>query len=154
VLVHRRGRRGVATFVALVLGAVVLAACGGGGGGGGKVAVALTDYDVLVQPSSVASGKVELSITNRGAFVHEIIVVRSDLSVPQLPKTADGRFDEQGAGVQVMAEARDVAAGASASLAVKLDAGRYYLICNRPAEAGDTLSHFAHAMLSPLTVTS
>jgi hypothetical protein len=79
--------------------------------------------------------------------------VRSTLAITELPETADGRFDEQGAGVTTVASATDVAAGATARLTEKLDAGGYYLICNRPAEAGDPLSHFAHGMLSPFTVT-
>ena len=132
---------------------LALGACGGGASSGGKVEVRLTDYDVILSTSSVAAGRVDFVIDNTGGFVHEILVVRSDLAVDELPKTADGRFDEQGAGVSVVASATDIAAGAKVVIVERLDPGRYSLICNRPAEAGDTVSHFAHGMLSPFTVT-
>jgi len=131
----------------------VLGACGGGGTSGGKVDVRLTDYDVILSETSVSAGKVELVVDNAGGFVHELLVVRSDLAIDALPETADGRFDEQGAGVTIVASADDIPAGAVTTIAETLDPGGYYLICNRPAEAGDALSHFAHGMLSPFTVT-
>jgi len=115
--------------------------------------VRLTDYDVILSTMSVGAGTVDFAIDNTGGFVHELLVVRSDLAIDALPKTADGRFDEQGPGVTVVASAEDIAAGAKATLSEKLRTGGYFLICNRPAEPGDTLSHFAHGMLSPFTVS-
>jgi hypothetical protein len=147
--VAKSARLLVAVFVALS----ALAACGGGGSSGGKVDVTLTDYDVIVAPASVSAGTVDFAIDNRGGFVHEILLVRSALAIGELPKTPDGRFDEHGAGVRIVAEASDIPAGGASKLGEKLRAGGYYLICNRPAEAGDPLSHFAHGMLSPFTVT-
>jgi hypothetical protein len=131
-----------------------LIACGGGNASsGGKVDVTLDDYDVIVAPTSVSAGTVDFAIANRGGFVHEILLVRSALAINKLPTTADGRFDEHGRGVRIVAAARDVPAGGTSKHVEKLSAGRYYLICNRPAEAGDALSHFAHGMLAPFTVT-
>jgi hypothetical protein len=132
---------------------VVLGACGGGGSSGGTVDVRLTDYDVILAETSVGAGTVELVIGNAGGFVHELLVVRSDLAIDELPETPDGLFDEEAAGVTVVASALDLAAGASTTITEQLDAGGYYLICNRPAEPGDPLSHLAHGMLSPFTVT-
>jgi len=133
---------------------VALAACGGGGGSsGGKVDVTLTDYDMILSTSSVSAGKVEFAITNRGGFVHEMLVVRTDLAIDKLPKTVDGRFDETSPAVEVVASVDDVAAGGAASLTKKLAAGSYFLICNLPAETGDTITHFQHGMLAPFTVT-
>ena len=137
-----------------MLAATALAGCGGGGGAsGGKVDVRLTDYDVILSSASVDAGKVELAIDNRGGFVHELLVVRTDLAIDRLPTTSDGRFDEQSPDVRVVASARDIAAGSSTTLTERLAAGSYFLICNRPAESGDTLSHFAHGMLAPFTVS-
>ncbi|MGZ8734098.1 MAG: hypothetical protein ACXW2C_03440 [Acidimicrobiia bacterium] len=139
-------------LLALVL-LVALSACGGGGSPGGAVDVTLTDYDVILSPMSVSAGTVDFAIDNRGGFAHEVLLVRSDLSVDELPKTADGRFDEEAAGVRVIAEARDIPAGGTMELVEKLDAGGYYLLCNLPAEVGDPLSHFAHLMYAPFAVT-
>lgn len=113
----------------------------------------LTDYDVLLSETSVSAGKVELVIDNAGGFVHELLVVRSDLAIDELPKTADGLFDESASSVQVVAEANDIAAGATVTITEQLDAGGCYRICNRPAEPGDPKTHFQHGMLAPLTVT-
>jgi uncharacterized cupredoxin-like copper-binding protein len=132
---------------------VALTGCGGGGGAGGKVGVELTDYDVILSTSSVSAGTVDFAIDNRGGFVHEMLVVRTDLAIDRLPKTADGRFDETSAQVKVVASVRHVAAGGTASLTKKLAAGGYFLICNLPAEPGDAMSHFQHGMLAPFTVT-
>lgn len=150
---RRAAARGFVALVLLLLGAPLLVACGGGGGGGGTVDVRLTDYDVILSKPSVGAGKVTFAISNAGGFVHEVLLVRSNLSITSLPETSDGRFDEQGAGVTVLASARDVAAGGSARISERLAAGRYYLICNRPAEPGDTMTHFQHGMLAPFEVT-
>jgi hypothetical protein len=149
--VARTSRRvGALLAVGLLL---ALVGCGGGGSSGGTVDVRLTDYDVILSEPSVGAGTVELVVANAGGFVHELLLVRSDLAIDELPKTADGRFDEQGTGVTVVASADDIPAAGTATLTQPLDAGGYYLICNRPPEAGDPLSHFAHGMLAPLTVT-
>jgi hypothetical protein len=133
---------------------VAVTACGGGGGSsGGKVDVKLTDYDVIVSTASVSAGTVDFAIDNTGAFVHEILVVRSELAINKLPTTADGRFDETSPQVKIVASVRHVTAGGTASLTKKLAAGGYFLICNLPAEPGDTMSHFQHGMLAPFTVT-
>jgi len=133
---------------------VALAACGGGGGSsGGKVDVALKDYDMILSTSSVSAGTVEFAISNGGGFVHEMLVVRTDLAIDKLPKTADGRFDETSPAVKVVASVKDVPAGGTASLTKKLANGSYFLICNLPAEPGDTMSHFQHGMLAPFAVT-
>jgi hypothetical protein len=147
-----RSPRALAVAV-VVFGFVVLAGCGGGGSSGGTVDVTLTDYDVILSSGSVGAGTVDLAIDNRGGFVHEVLLVRSGLAVDELPKTADGRFDEKGAGVRIVAAARDIPAGGATEIVEKLTAGGYYLICNRPAEPGDALSHFAHGMFAPFTVS-
>ncbi len=113
----------------------------------------LTDYDVILSETSVSEGRIELAIDNTGGFVHEILVVRTNLAIDKLPKTPEGLFDEQVAGVTIVASAEDIPAGGTAAITEPLDAGGYYLICNRPAEPGDTVSHFAHSMYAPFSVT-
>jgi hypothetical protein len=151
--VGKATRRVGALTLALLFVVAALAACGGGGSSGGSVDVRLTDYDVILSETSVSAGKVELAIDNSGGFVHELLVVRSDLAIDELPTTADGLFDESASSVQVVAEANDIAAGATATITEQLATGGYYLICNRPAEPGDPMTHFQHGMLAPFTVT-
>lgn len=153
-----RSRTALTAALVLTLALGLVAACGGSGSGssgssGGTVDVRLTDYDLILSSASAPAGTVRFPIDNRGGFVHELLVVRTDLAVDRLPTTADGRFDEQSPDVRVVASARDIAAGGTATIVRRLAAGGYYLICNRPAESGDPLSHFAHGMLSPFRVT-
>ena len=146
-------------LLTLLLALGVLAACGGGGdsdgsgGSGGKIDVRLTDYDVILSSPTAPAGSVRFAIDNTGGFVHELLVVRTDLAINRLPTTADGRFDEHSPDVRVVASARGIAPGAQATITTRLASGGYYLICNRPAETGDPLTHFAHGMLAPFRVT-
>ena len=78
-----------------------------GGSSGGTVDVRLTDYDVILSETSVGAGKVELAIDNVGGFVHELLVVRTDLAIDELPKTADGRFDETGSPAMTVVASAD-----------------------------------------------
>ncbi len=59
---------------------------------------------------------------------------------------SDGDVDEEGEGVTHIDEVEDIAGGSSESLTVKLDAGKYVLICNLP-------SHYEQGMHTGFTVT-
>lgn len=141
--------------VVLVLAALLLVgtACGGGSSGT-TVGVELREYEITPNKISAPAGEVTFEITNAGAFVHELQVVQTDVSADQLPELADGRFDESAADAQVLGEAKNVQAGATAKLVVKMKAGNYLLVCNMPADATEgTPAHFARRMYAPFLVT-
>ncbi len=143
--------------------ALVLTACGGGGdsGGGGEetaatiptgspsgptiaVAVGATDqfhmYMNLSQ-SSIAAGTVTFVITNEDVKEHEVVVMKTDTMVADLP-VSDNEAVESG----VVDELEDIPAGATQNLTVTLEPGHYALICNIPG-------HFEKGMRADFEVT-
>lgn len=145
-------RRSTMVALAAMLAGGMLAACGGDGGGANEANVTLTDYE-LQAPARVGAGRVTFVARNKGTFVHEIALVKTDLAPDQLPRDDEGLFDERGQGVQFVDEVEDIDPGTTAKLGVDLDRGSYVLVCNKPAEPGDPQSHFQHGMYSKLTVT-
>ena len=144
-------RSGMVAFAAVLAGGL-LGACGGDRDGAKDANVTLTDYE-LQAPARVGAGRVTFVARNKGTFVHEIALVKSDLAPGQLPRDDEGLFDERGGGVQFVDEVEDIDPDTSARLSVDLDPGQYVLLCNKPAEPGDPQSHFQHGMYSKLTVT-
>jgi uncharacterized cupredoxin-like copper-binding protein len=90
------------------------------------------DFSISLSPTSGSSGEVTFDIRNDGPSMHELVVIRTDLPEAELP-TSKGVVDEGADGVEIVKEKEDIAANASASLTVDLEAGAYVLICNLPA---------------------
>jgi iron uptake system component EfeO len=101
-----------------------------GAEGGTSVQVMLDEFSVATEPPSARSGEVTFDVSNDGEETHEIVVVRTDLGLLDLPTAEDGSVDEEGEGVEVVGEVEDIAAGASGSLTLDLETGQYVLICN------------------------
>ena len=126
---------------------------GGTSATGARVNVALTEYEVTVAPTSAPAREITFSIENTGDEAHELVIVMTDLAVADLPANADGSFDEEGDGIEVVDELELIAPGATEELSVDLDAGSYVLVCNFVVPEGDELeSHFHEGMVAPFTV--
>jgi uncharacterized cupredoxin-like copper-binding protein/mono/diheme cytochrome c family protein len=94
-----------------------------------QVAVTLADLTLDVDPTSAAAGSMVFGVTNEGAIEHNFRVIRSDLAPDGLP--LDGsQVDEEA--VDIVTSIDAIAAGASESTTVPLDAASYILICNIP----------------------
>ena len=104
------------------------------------VKVSLTEMAIATTPSSVKAGNVAFDITNDGAVVHEMVVVKTNKKAGDLPTDSAGKADETGAVGET-----EVEPGASDELDLKLAAGHYALICNLPG-------HYAAGMYSDFTV--
>ena len=141
----------IVMFAALVLAGT---ACGGGGSGGTTVGVELREYEITPNKISAPAGEVTFDITNAGGFAHDMEVVKTGVSVDQLPSDANGQFDAGAANAQVVKSAKDIAAGTTVRLVVRLKAGSYVLVCNRPADATEgTPAHFSRHMYAPFLIT-
>ena len=127
-------RRSFLVPLAVVAMAGFLVGCGDddseGAEGGTSVQVMLDEFSVATEPASAPSGEVTFDVSNDGEETHEIVVVRTDLGLLDLPTAEDGSVDEEGEGVEVVGEVEDIAAGASGSLTLDLETGQYVLICN------------------------
>ncbi|MBI4260560.1 MAG: hypothetical protein HY658_08335 [Actinobacteria bacterium] len=129
-----------------VLGAVALVAGACGGGDEGTVTTTLSDFEIVLAPSSVASGEVTFDITNNGPSTHEFVVFDTGLAEDQLPTDENGDVDEEGSpDITVVDEVEDIGSGADATLTVTLDAGTYVIVCNLPG-------HYAAGMHTTITV--
>jgi uncharacterized cupredoxin-like copper-binding protein len=133
-----RGRR--ARLGALVAMAIVIAACGSssattsppaGGGTANTVNVALQEFAVTPDVTSVPAGKVTFVANNSGPEdVHELVVIKTDLAPDALPVDGDGKVTEDTPDLTVIGEAEDIEVGASRQFDLDLEPGKYVLICN------------------------
>lgn len=127
-----------------------------------QVAVALGDpneFDLIPAKAKVKAGMVTFKLKNTGSIEHELIVIRTDLDSGGLPTDEDGAAVEHGAVVPHGAGGGDgakhagahvgthVPSGEAASVKIKLEPGRYALVCNLPG-------HYASGMHSNFTVVS
>lgn len=137
--------RKLLTFLALVILIVpVLTACGPT-----KIDVALTTYKITMSKTSAKSGDIVFHVHNDATdLTHEFVIFKTDLPEDQLPLTADGAVDEEGAGVTHIDEV-EVEPGQASDLAVNLAPGNYVMICNIN---DNNEQHYMHGMHQAFTV--
>jgi uncharacterized cupredoxin-like copper-binding protein len=132
---------------------LVLAACGGDATssapatttGGHGVAVALNDYSIVPDTSSLPAGETTFSVANAGATEHEMVVIRSDVAIKDIPVDAH-EANEEAPGMTPIGEVEDVQPGESTDLTLTLEPGRYLLLCN-------IKGHFDRGMVTEVEVS-
>ncbi|HUH00118.1 MAG TPA: hypothetical protein VMQ83_13230 [Gammaproteobacteria bacterium] len=150
-------RRSVLSSLAGVTAVVGLAlACGGPAASpspaGTSVDVTLQEWAVVPSAATAPAGQVTFVITNQGPDdIHEFVVMKTDLSVHELPVDANGVMDEAAGGMEVQSEVEDIPVGGSETLIVSLDAGNYALICNIYDE-GEGEAHYTMGMRTAFSV--
>lgn len=129
-----------ARLAAALLAALLAAACGDAPDRGGPasgappsdgaaaIAVALREWEIAPGAPAAPAGEVAFGIANEGSLAHDLWVIRTDLAADALP-VASG-VAAMGEAVALAGRSGSVAARASARLALRLEAGRYVLICN------------------------
>ena len=105
------------------------------------------EWSVSVSASEAKAGDVSFSIENAGTIAHEFLVVKTDYEVGKIPLGANNRFDEEGAGIEVIDEIPEWAPKTTGTLTVKLEPGAYQLLCNIEG-------HYAAGMHTAFTVSS
>lgn len=131
----------------------LLAACGSEGEGG-EVDVTLTEFSVETNKESLPEGPIDFTIQNDGQREHEVVIVRTDIAIDELPTNDDGSFDEDAAGVDVEEEIEEIEDGDETGRSYTLDPGAYILLCNIVEEIDDVeTSHFAEGMATEFTIT-
>jgi len=113
------------------------------GSTGASVAATVKDYEVIIDPTSVAAGEVNFAITNEGPETHEFVVLQTD-TAPEALTVEDGIVPEEG--ITVAGEVEDIAPSTEANLTLTLEAGPYVIICNIEG-------HYEQGMHTSLTVT-
>jgi uncharacterized cupredoxin-like copper-binding protein len=144
-------RRMVAVCALTVVLALGTGACGGGGGG--TVDVTLQEFAVASSESSIGAGDVTFEATNNGPDDdHELVVIKTDLGITDLPTDENGAVDEAGAGIEVIGEIEEFPPGETESATFNLTAGNYVLICNIWDEE-EREAHYQEGMRTAFTVT-
>jgi uncharacterized cupredoxin-like copper-binding protein len=124
------------------------------GGEATAVDVSLGDFFVVAEPASVPAGTVTFVATNNTTeccIGHEIVVMRTDLPLEDLPVTGTGAVDEMGEGIEVIGATAKLSPGSTKELTVDLEAGRYGLVCNIYVEELRE-SHYQKGMWSEFIV--
>jgi len=118
----------IVALVVLVVLVVVWAT--GGSETATRVGATERDFSLQLSQSDVTAGPVRLRVDNAGPSEHELVAFRTELAEDALPMTGE-RVDEEAAGVTHLdPEAENIKAGHSKEIVLKLDPGRYVVICN------------------------
>lgn len=105
----------------------------------------VAEWGVNVDAVKARAGDVTFTVENRGTIQHEFLVVRTTYEHGKIPIGANNRFDEEDEGLSVIDEIPEWAPGSSGTLSVKLEPGRYELLCNIEG-------HYANGMHVPFEV--
>lgn len=144
-----------AAVAGLAVVAAVISACSAAAtpvpAGPTTVDITLQEWAVVPSVTEVKAGQVTFNAKNMSTKEeHEMVVVKSDLGLFDLPKGSDGKVDEEGAGMTAVGEIPEMAAGASGSITLDLAAGKYLLICN--IVDADGTAHYGSGMSTAFTV--
>jgi hypothetical protein len=120
----------------------------------GVMDVALSEFEVEAEPTSVAAGTIEFVTTNSGEEPHEIVIAKFEGDPSTLPVGEDGSVDESklpdGA---VIGEIEGFSGGGKiCAAAFDLTPGQYALFCNI-VEAEEHEAHYGMGMFTTFTVT-
>ena len=138
-----------------LLGAVALVGLVGCGGKGGTVDVVLKEFAVVPSVTSIEHGKVTFNATNAGPNdKHEMVLLKTDLGILALPASAEGKVDEEGAGLTTIGEIAEFDVGKTGTATFDLAPGRYVLVCNivQDEPDGTKESHYLKGMVIEFTV--
>jgi uncharacterized cupredoxin-like copper-binding protein len=118
--------------------------------GSTAVAVTLQEWAVVPSVTSVPAGSVTFTARNVGTEAHEMVVLKTDLGLLELPTGSDGKVPEEGPNLKAMGEVSELPAGATGSVTLDLVPGHYLLICN--IVDADGTAHYGKGMTSAITV--
>lgn len=117
-----------------------------------EVGVTLAEWAVSPEVASVQAGEIYFLANNAGPNdEHELVIIRSDLPIDELPTDERGFVPEDE--VDFIGEIEAFSPGTQASGTFDLEPGRYILICNIvELEDGEWESHYRQGMRVEFTV--
>lgn len=145
----------LAAVAGLAVVSLAISACGAAAtptpAGPTTVDVTLQEWAIVPSVAEVKAGQVTFNAKNISTKEeHEMVVVKTDLGLFDLPKGSDGKVDEEGAGMEAIGEIAETAAGASGTVTLDLAPGKYLLICN--IVNADGTAHYGSGMSTAFTV--
>ena len=149
-------KRGVWSVLGAATASLVLAACDGGIplNGGAAVNVTLSEWQIVTDRNTAPAGKIVVTANNKGADVHDLVLLETDLPADGLPVTAKGDVDVAASGVLVVSGIKDIAPGGSGELTIdEAGPGKYVFVCTVATSNGMTVGHpYAKGMFKAFTV--
>ncbi len=123
----------VVGFLAASVVAVGIAYAVRSTGPAGDVQATVVEYRITM-PTTLATGKHEIGLTNDGTIGHELVLFKTDLPADALPLSADGDVNEEAPQLTNVGDSGDaLAAGGTKSFTTsKLSPGHYVAVCNLP----------------------
>ena len=100
---------------------------------GGKVIVTSSEYAFAPKAITAPAGKLEITLDNKGAIPHEIVVLKTSAAPGSLKVGSDQRVSEKAS----VGEVPEIAAGKTKSATLDLKPGTYVYVCNIPTHYGD-----------------
>jgi uncharacterized cupredoxin-like copper-binding protein len=113
-----------------------------------NIALEMDEFAIRPNQSRAQPGTVVFAISNIGEVEHELVVIRSDLDVADLPRLPDNAGADESQ-LDVVDRSDPVSPGEDGELSVDLDVGKYVLICNM-APNGD--SHYLNGMYTSFEI--
>lgn len=110
-----------------------------------SIAGAVREWAVDTTADRAYAGDVTFAVTNFGTMTHEFLVVKTDLEPGKIPLNSESRFDEEADGLEVIDEISEFDVKTTGLLTVKLDPGKYQLLCN-------IAGHYKAGMYKPFEV--
>jgi hypothetical protein len=120
-----------------------------------KLDVAIGEFFINASIDTVPPGDVTFDTENDGPDLkHELVIIRTDFGIDELPTKDDGTVDEKAAGVDVKGRIQKMDPDRKSSGTFPLeDPGAYVLICNlKDRDDGPDASHYADGMRIAFTV--
>jgi hypothetical protein len=117
-----------------------------------EVTYTATD-NAFAGPDSIAPGMTQLTFTNNGAALHQLILVRLDAgkTVDSLMAAMQANSNAEPDWIHVAGGGGVIAPGMTETSTQDLDAGHYIMLCY-VTSPGDSLPHMAMGMVKQLTV--
>ncbi len=106
-----------------------------------QVTVILKDFSVHPNSTQARAGRLTFEAVNEGMSTHELVILRTDLSLTDLPRKeakdqagimTEYLVDEDHAQIEIIDEIEEFLSGTSQKKTISLDPGRYVLFCNIP----------------------
>ncbi len=106
-----------------------------------QVTVILKDFSVHAATKQAKAGQLTFEAVNEGIRTHELVFLRTDLRITDLPRKktksqpgimTEYLVDENGIHIEIVDEIEEFPSGTIRKKTVSLDPGRYVLFCNIP----------------------
>jgi hypothetical protein len=118
------------------------------------VSVTVHEFSITLDRSSAPRGTVIFRVHNTGEDHHEFLVIKTDRAPANLPTEANGSYQEDGPGTQLLDEIDDIGPGETKELSIDLGPGNHVLICNmvHVEDDGSVEVHYAMGMRTAFVV--